>query len=99
MNDFINKMGEYWSQLSFDKLGDILTYHHNAPILFSSGLFFFLFIGFLIIYMSLRKHLLTRIIYVTLFSIYFYYKQDPLRIEYTGSYLPCMHYCTHQALH
>lgn len=55
MNDFINKMGEYWSQLSFDKLGDILTYHHNAPILFSSGLFFFLFIGFLIIYMSLRK--------------------------------------------
>ena len=26
MNDFINKMGEYWSQLSFDKLGDILTY-------------------------------------------------------------------------
>ena len=55
MNDFINKMGEYWSQLSFDKLGDILTYQHNAPILFSSGLFFFLFIGFLIIYMSLRK--------------------------------------------
>ena len=76
MNDFINKMGEYWSQLSFDKLGDILTYHHNAPILFSSGLFFFLFIGFLIIYMSLRKHLLTRIIYVTLFSIYFYYKSS-----------------------
>lgn len=76
MNDFINKMGEYWSQLSFDKLGDILTYQHNAPILFSSGLFFFLFIGFLIIYMSLRKHLLTRIIYVTLFSIYFYYKSS-----------------------
>lgn len=46
MNDFINKMGEYWSQLSFDKLGDILTYHHNAPILFSSGLFFFLFYRF-----------------------------------------------------
>ena len=78
MNDFINKMGEYWSQLSFDKLGDILTYHHNAPMLFSSGLFFFLFIGFLIIYMSLRKHLLTRIIYVTLFSIYFYYKSSGL---------------------
>lgn len=67
MNDFINKMGEYWSQLSFDKLGDILTYHHNAPMLFSSGLFFFLFIGFLIIYMSLRKHLLTRIIMLRCF--------------------------------
>ena len=32
MNDFINKMGEYWSQLSFDKLGDILTYHPGSDI-------------------------------------------------------------------
>ena len=61
-----------------EKLGDILTYHHNAPILFSSGLFFFLFIGFLMIYMSLRKHTLARIIYVTLFSLYFYYKSSGL---------------------
>ena len=30
-------------QFTWEKLGDILTYHHNAPILFSSGLFFFLF--------------------------------------------------------
>ena len=52
-------------QFTWEKLGDILTYHHNAPILFSSGLFFFLFIGFLMIYMSLRKHTLARIIYVT----------------------------------
>ena len=63
-------------QFTWEKLGDILTYHHNAPILFSSGLFFFLFIGFLMIYMSLRKHTLARIIYVTLFSLYFYYKSS-----------------------
>ncbi len=56
-------------QFTWEKLGDILTYHHNAPILFSSGLFFFLFIGFLMIYRSLRKHTLARIIYVTLFSL------------------------------
>ena len=65
-------------QFTWEKLGDILTYHHNAPILFSSGLFFFLFIGFLMIYMSLRKHTLARIIYVTLFSLYFYYKSRTL---------------------
>ena len=65
-------------QFTWEKLGDILTYHHNAPILFSSGLFFFLFIGFLMIYMSLRKHTLARIIYVTLFSLYFYYKSSGL---------------------
>lgn len=65
-----------FDNLDFSKLGDVLTYHQNAPILFSSGLFFFLFIGFLMIYMSLRKHLLARIIYITLFSIYFYYKSS-----------------------
>lgn len=69
----IREMGE---GLSFDRLGELLTYHSLSPILFSSGLFFFLFIGFLIVYMSLRKHLLARIIYVTLFSLYFYYKSS-----------------------
>lgn len=65
-----------FNNIDISKLGDVLTYQHTAPILFSSGLFFFLFIGFLLIYMSLRKHLLARIIYVTLFSIYFYYKSS-----------------------
>lgn len=65
-------------QFSAEKLGELLLYQHNAPILFSSGLFFFLFIGFLIIYMSLKNHLLARIIYVTAFSIYFYYKSSGL---------------------
>lgn len=65
-------------EFTWEKLGEILTYHHNAPILFSSGLFFFLFIGFLMVYMSLRKHLLARIVYVTLFSLYFYYKSSGL---------------------
>ncbi len=67
-----------FDNIDWSKLGDVLTYHSNAPMLFSSGLFFFLFIGFLIIYMSLRKHLLARIIYVTLFSLYFYYKSSGL---------------------
>lgn len=66
----------YFSQLSLHKLGDLLVYQSNAPMLFSSGLFFCLFIGFLMIYMSLRKQTLARIIYVTLFSLYFYYKSS-----------------------
>ncbi len=69
-------LGSFFSNLSFEKLGDLFVYHREAPILFSSGMFLFLFIGFLIIYMSLRKHLLARIIYVTLFSLYFYYKSS-----------------------
>jgi D-alanyl-lipoteichoic acid acyltransferase DltB (MBOAT superfamily) len=69
-------MTDFFSNLSFNKLAEQFTYQPNAPILFSSGLFFFLFIGFLLIYMSLRKHLLARIIYVALFSFYFYYKSS-----------------------
>ncbi len=65
-------------QFSWEKLGDILTYHPDSPILFSCGLFFFLFIAFLLIYIPLRKHTLARIIYVTLFSLYFYYKSSGL---------------------
>ncbi|MDR3268110.1 MAG: MBOAT family protein, partial [Tannerella sp.] len=49
-------------------------YQPEAPVLFSTGFFFFLFTGFLIIYLALRKHMLARIMYVTLFSLYFYYK-------------------------
>ncbi|CAK7007243.1 MAG: hypothetical protein PARBA_00290 [Parabacteroides sp.] len=77
MVEFVRNISDYYGSLfSFEKLEDIFVYQHNAPMLFSSGLFFFLFIGFLIIYMSLRKHLLARIIYVTLFSLYFYYKSS-----------------------
>lgn len=65
-----------FDNISFDKLGQLLAYQPQAPMLFSSGLFFFLFIGFFLIYLSLRRHLLARLIYVTLFSLYFYYKSS-----------------------
>lgn len=61
---------------SWEKLMDILIYHPDAPILFSSGLFFYLLIVFLLLYIPLQKYTLARIIYVSLFSIYFYYKSS-----------------------
>lgn len=63
-------------QFSMSKLAGLFVYQQEAPLLFNSGLFFFLFIGFVIIYMSLRRHLLARLVYVTLFSLYFYYKSS-----------------------
>lgn len=65
-----------FDNLDFTHINDILSYRNTEPLLFNSGLFFFLFIGFIIIYMSLKKHLFARIIYVTLFSLYFYYKSS-----------------------
>ena len=78
MNEIVNQIDMRQSGimegLSFDKLGELLSYQPEAPMLFSSGLFFILFCLFSVFYVALRKHTLARIIYVTLFSLYFYYK-------------------------
>ncbi|MEG1622765.1 MAG: MBOAT family O-acyltransferase [Alistipes sp.] len=59
-----------------DKIGALLTYDASSPLIFSSGLFLFLFTGFLFIYGFLRRATQARIFYVLLFSLYFYYKSS-----------------------
>ncbi|MDE6179798.1 MAG: MBOAT family protein, partial [Phocaeicola sp.] len=61
-------------QLDWSKLTEVLTYDAGQPMIFSSGLFLFLFLGFSLIYMLLKKQDTARILFVTLFSYYFYYK-------------------------
>ena len=56
------------------KILDQLSYHREAPLLFSSGLFLFLFLGFFAVYQLLLGRDRLRILWVTLFSLYFYYK-------------------------
>ena len=55
-------------------LFDLLRYHPEEPLLFTSGLFLFLFLGFTFFYGFMRRTVTLRIVYVTLFSLYFYYK-------------------------
>lgn len=58
------------------KIEALLAYDPTAPLIFSSGLFLFLFAGFLLIYNLLRRATTARIVYVILFSLYFYYKSS-----------------------
>ncbi len=53
-----------------------LTYAAGRPLLFNSGLFLFLFLGFSLFYclLSGRRTTALRLLYVTAFSYYFYYK-------------------------
>ena len=37
-------------QLDWNKLAEVLTYNAKQPMIFSSGLFLFLFLGFSLIY-------------------------------------------------
>lgn len=62
--------------LDLSKLSDLLTYNPKVPLLFSSGLFLFLFTAFALFYYLLKNKQGMRILYVTLFSLYFYYKSS-----------------------
>ena len=60
----------------FSRVRELLTYDASAPLIFNSGLFLFLFAGFLAGYVALRRTTTLRILYVIAFSIYFYYKSS-----------------------
>ena len=55
-----------------DKLIEQLTYHSNDPLIFSTSLFLFMFLGFTLVYFLLEKKLTMRLLFVTAFSYYFY---------------------------
>ena len=59
-----------------EKILDLLVYDSQAPLIFSSGLFLFLFLGFVLIYYLLRNNDNMRIMYVIVFSCLFYYKSS-----------------------
>lgn len=50
------------------------TYTPNHPLLFNSSLFLGLFLVFYLVYIFTKKHVHFRTVYVTLFSLFFYYK-------------------------
>ena len=58
------------------RAGELLRYDSSAPLIFNSGLFLFLFVAFLGIYLLLRRTTTLRILYVIAFSLFFYYKSS-----------------------
>jgi alginate O-acetyltransferase complex protein AlgI len=59
---------------SLDLLWQQLLYDKENKIIFTSGLFLFLFLGFMSVYWLLQKRTTARLLWVTIFSLYFYYK-------------------------
>jgi len=64
------------SPIDLNKIWELFSYHPREPLLFSSGLFIFLFTGFMIVYFIVSKHHRAKTTFVTLFSLYFYYKSS-----------------------
>ncbi len=63
-------------QVDINKLTELLKYNPEEPLLFNSGLFLFLFTGFLWLYIALSPTHRPKMIFVILFSLYFYYKSS-----------------------
>ncbi|HCZ35993.1 MAG TPA: membrane-bound O-acyltransferase family protein [Cytophagales bacterium] len=58
------------------KLLQQFLYNPLEPLIFNSGLFLFLFAAFLAVYILLHKTHRPKLLFVTLFSLYFYYKSS-----------------------
>ena len=76
-------MNNIFDNLSLSKLGELLSYQAGEPLMFNSGLFLFLFTAFLVMYRIISRHTKARMIFVILFSLYFYYK-------WSGIYILCL---------
>ena len=63
-------------QIAFSNLGKMLLYDKGAPMLFSSGLFWLIFLFFIPIYAALRNRRTQMVLFVICFSLYFYYKSS-----------------------
>jgi D-alanyl-lipoteichoic acid acyltransferase DltB (MBOAT superfamily) len=59
-----------------EHLHEIFLYDPTSPLIFSSGLFFLVFTIFFAGYQFLHRRHDARILYLTLFSIFFYYKSS-----------------------
>ena len=62
--------------IDFSRLKEVLTYDPQAPMIFSSGIFLWLFAAFMVVYVLLQRKYTARIMFVTLFYYYFYYKSS-----------------------
>ncbi len=57
-----------------EKITKLLTYNPAEPLIFTTGLFLWLFAAFALFYVLMQKTTSLRIIYLALFSLFFYYK-------------------------
>ncbi len=69
-------MNELFAGYDSEALSRILTFDERNPLLFNTGLFLLLFAGFMLIYGAMRRWKNVKLIFVILFSLYFYYKSS-----------------------
>lgn len=72
----LNKITDFFQNLTWDTVVSWFSYDPENPLLFNSGLFLGFFTAFYLIYILSKKTHYFRIVYVVLFSLFFYYKSS-----------------------
>lgn len=67
--------------IDYNKILQQLAYNAKDPLLFNSGFFLFFIFIFFLFYQFLYKRKVSRIIYFTIFSLYFFYKACGLYVS------------------
>ena len=65
-------------QIDSQKVWNQFLYNPEEPLIFSSAIFLVLFTVFMFVYFLLHKNHRAKTTFVTLFSLYFYYKSSGL---------------------
>lgn len=60
--------------MDFDKVWHLLAYDPKNPLLFNSGFFLYMFLTFLLFYSIIHQKIKLRLVYLIIFSLYFFYK-------------------------
>ena len=69
-------MNELLAGFDIEALKNVLMFDQRNPLLFNTCLFLLLFAGFLLVYAAIRRWKNAKLIFVILFSLYFYYKSS-----------------------
>ena len=69
-------MERYMPEIDPARLAEVLRFDAGNPLLFNTGLFLLLFTTFIGIYALLSRFKYVKMIFVILFSLYFYYKSS-----------------------
>ena len=78
LNNRVADVAAFAESIDWSKVASLFVYDGQNPLMFNTGLFLFLFIGFMWIYRLLAHREALRIGFVILFSLYFYYKSSGL---------------------
>lgn len=62
--------------IDFNRILEQFVYSKEMPMIFNSGIFIYLFVAFSLVYALLHRKDTLRILFVTAFSYYFYYKSS-----------------------